>query len=169
MTEPGHGLRRPITMRRTLGTLFATAALVATAGCGSSTSSTTTTSPNSPSPGPVTGAHVYPLISMTGGGGRVSQLATELDTPAQVTAFAAQFRAPALHHRIVATVAKAEPRGLAVYGAVVAVGCDRPPGVKVVLDGSGRVQIVPEEVASPLPECLAAVTTVAIVSVPGSD
>lgn len=168
MTEPAPAVRRPILMRRTLGTLFATTALVATAGCGSSTSSTTAR-PDGPSPGPATGAHVYPLISMTGGGGRVSQLATELDTPAQVQAFTSQFRVPALTHQITATLTKAKPSGYGLFGAVIAVGCDRPPGAKVVLDGSGRVRIVPEQVASPLPECLAAVTTVAVVSVPGSD
>jgi hypothetical protein len=155
-------------MRRTLGTLFATTALVATAGCGSATSSTTA-GPDSPSPGPATGAHVYPLISMTGGGGRVSRVASELDTPAQVQAFTSQFRVPAVTHQIMATLKKAEPSGHLLFGAVIAIGCDRPPGADVVLDGSGRVQIVPHEVASPLPECLAAVTTVAIVSVPGSD
>jgi hypothetical protein len=155
-------------MRRTLGTLFATTALVAVAGCGSSTSSTTA-GPDRPSPGPATGAHVYPLISMTGGGGRVSRVATELNTPAQIQAFTSQFRVPAVTHRIKATVKEAEPSGYPLFGAVIAIGCDRPPGADVVLDGSGRVQIVPHEVASPLPECLAAVTTVAIVSVPGSD
>ena len=155
-------------MRRTLGTLFATTALVATAGCGSSTSSTTA-GPDSPSPGPVAGAHVFPLISMTGGGGRVSQTASELDTPAQVRAFTSQFRVPAITHQIMAAVTKAELRGQPVFGAVVAIGCDRPPGVDVITDSAGRVQIVPHEVASPLPECLAAVTTVAIVSIPGSD
>jgi hypothetical protein len=56
-----------------------------------------------------------------------------------------------------------------VYGAVVAVGCDRPPGAVVSLDANGDVQITPEEVASPLQECLAPVTTVALASVPGSD
>jgi hypothetical protein len=56
-----------------------------------------------------------------------------------------------------------------VFGAVIAVGCDRPPGADVVVDGSGRVQILPHEVASPLEECLVAVTTVAIADVPGSD
>jgi hypothetical protein len=155
-------------MRRTLGTLLATAVLAATAACGSATSSTAT-GPNSPLPGPVTGAHVYPLISMTGGGGRMSQRASELDTPAQVRAFTSQFHLPALPHRISAVVTQVAPKAHLLYGAVVAVGCDRPPGVDVLLDGSGRVQIVPHEVASPLPECLAAVTTVAIVSVPGSD
>lgn len=155
-------------MRRTLGTLLATAALGVTTACGSATSSTAT-GPDSPGPGPVAGAHVYPLISMTGGGGRVSQLASELDTPAQVKAFTSQFHLPALPHRIRALVTEVAPKAHLLYGAVVAVGCDRPPGADVVLDGSGRVQIVPHEVASPLQECLAAVTTVAIVSVPGSD
>jgi hypothetical protein len=56
-----------------------------------------------------------------------------------------------------------------VYGAVVAVGCDRPPGAVVALDANGQVQITPEEVASPLQECLAAVTTVAVATVPGAD
>lgn len=155
-------------MRRTLGTLFATTALVVSAGCGSSTSSTTA-GPDSPSPGPVAGAHVFPLISMTGGGGRVSRVASELNTPAQVTAFTSQFRVPALDHQVRATIAKAEPSGYAIYGAVVAIGCDRPPGADVILDTAMHVQIVPHEVASPLKECLAAVTTVAIASVPGSD
>jgi hypothetical protein len=155
-------------MRRTLGALFATTALLATAGCGSTTSSTTA-GPDSPSPGPISGAHVLPLISMTGGGGRVSTVASELDTPAQVRAFTAQFRVPAIVHQIREAVSSADPKGLALFGAVVAVGCDRPPGADVLLDADGRVEIVPHEVASPLPECLAEVTTVAIAVVPGSD
>jgi hypothetical protein len=158
-------------MRPTLGALLATTALLAAAGCGSATSSTTSpgTRPDSPSPGPVAGAHVFPLISMTGGGGRVSPLASELDTPAQVKAFTAQFRVPALTHRVTEVLQRAEPRGVALFGAVVAVGCDRPPGADVMLDSAGRVEIVPREVASPLPECLAEVTTVAVAAVPGSD
>jgi hypothetical protein len=155
-------------MRRTLGALFATTALLATVGCGSSTSSTTA-GPDSPSPGPVAGARVFPLISMTGGGGRVSLVASELDTPAQVKAFTSQFRVPAITHQIREVVTRAEPKGLPLFGAVVAIGCDRPPGADVILDRDGQVEIVPHEVASPLPECLAAVTTVAIAAVPGSD
>jgi len=79
-------------MRRILGTLVATTALAATAGCGSSTSSTAA-GPDSPSPGPITGAKVLPLISQTGAGGQVSTTTTLLDTPAQVRAFSQQFRA----------------------------------------------------------------------------
>lgn len=168
MKEPAADVPRPIPMKRTLGSLLATGALLVTAGCGSSTSSTAN-APNSPAPGPVTGAHVLPLISQTGGGGRVSTNASLLGTKTQVQAFTQQFRQPGLGHQITAAVAQARQSGHLVFGAVIAIGCDRPPGADVSLDSSGDVQIVPREVASPLPECLAAVTTVAIASVPGAD
>jgi hypothetical protein len=155
-------------MRRILGTLVATTALAATAGCGSSTSSTAA-GPDSPSPGPITGAKVLPLISQTGAGGQVSTTTTLLDTPAQVRAFSQQFRAGALEGRITAEVERAQQSGYLVYGSVVAVGCDRPPGADVSLDANGDVQITGREVASPLPECLAPVTTVAIATVPGAQ
>jgi hypothetical protein len=155
-------------MRRTLGALLATAALLTTAGCGSRTSSTAAGA-DSPSPGPVTGAHVLPLLSVTGGDGTVSTSATLLDTKAHIRAFTQQFRPPTMAARVKAAVQQAAATGYLVYGAVVAVGCDRPPGAVVSLDADGQVQITGEEVASPLQECLAAVTTVAIASVPGSD
>ena len=155
-------------MRRTLGTLVATAALATTVGCGSTTSSTAA-GPDSPSAGPITGAKVLPLISLTGAGGQVSTTATLLDTPAHIKAFSQQFRASVLEGRITAAVEKAKQSGYLVFGAVVAVGCDRPPGADVVLDPNGDVQITGHEVASPLPECLAPVTTVAIATVPGAQ
>jgi hypothetical protein len=92
-----------------------------------------------------------------------------LDTDPQVRAFAAQFGPPAMRNRIREAVVQARKRGPAVYGAVVALGCDRPPGAVVSLDGDGAVVITPRDVVSPLPECLAAVTTVAIANVPGAD
>jgi hypothetical protein len=153
---------------RTLGGILAITALLATASCGSSSSSTAT-GPDSPAPGPVTGAHVLPLISLTGGGGTVSRSATLLDSPAHIRAFTQQFRQSAMAARVNAAAQRAATSGHLVYGAVVAVGCDRPPGAVVSLDAKGEVQITAEEVASPLPECLAAVTTVAVASVPGSD
>jgi hypothetical protein len=154
-------------MKRTLGALFATATLLATAGCGSSSS--TVDGPAGPTAGPITGAHVLPLISVTGGGGTTSTSATLLDTKAHIRAFTAQFRPPTMAGRVNAAVKQAASSGQLVYGAVVAVGCDRPPGAVVSLDANGDVQITPEEVASPLQECLAPVTTVALASVPGSD
>ncbi len=161
-------------MRRILGALVATAALGCTSACGSATSSSTATSPSaqvpdSPSAGPITGAKVLPLISQTGGGGQVSDRATLLGTRAQVASFTRQFRAPGLGQRVGAAAAEAAKSGHLVYGAVVALGCDVPPGALVSLDANGEVQLTAEEVASPRPECLAPVTTVALATVPGAD
>ncbi len=170
MTEPVAGPGRPIRMRHTLGTLLAAAALATTAGCGSATSSSSTaTAPDSPGPGPIAGAKVLPLISQTGGGGRMSTHASLLGTPAQVAVFTRQFQAPGLAHRVGAAVTEAAKSGYLVYGAVVGFGCDVPPGAAVALDANGEVEITPEEVASPLPECLAPVTTVALATVPGAQ
>jgi hypothetical protein len=110
---------------------------------------------------------VLPLISMTAAGGREAHVATPLDSEAQIARFAAQFRMPAMRHRIRAAIGD----GLRspdhdIVGQVVAVGCDRPPGVDVVANADGQVELVPHEVASPLQECLAAVTTVAIAELP---
>ncbi len=159
-------------MRRILGTLVATAALAATAGCGSATSSSTVSAssgPDKPSAGPIAGATVLPLISQTAGGGQVSTTASLLGTRAQVAAFTEQFRVPGLAHRVSAAAADAATSGYPVYGAVVALGCDVPPGAVVSLDANGDVQLTAEEVASPRPECLAPVTTVALATVPGAD
>ena len=164
-------------MRRSLGTLTATlltcAALLFTAGCGSSSSSVAMDPASDPAgnpsraPGPVAGAHVLPLISMTGAGGRVQTRATLLSTHADIASFARQFRVPAIRHRIITAVDGAHAgRGEQVYGQIVAVGCDRPPGADVVVTEAGDVQLLPHEVASPLEECLAAVTTVAIAVLP---
>jgi hypothetical protein len=160
-------------MRRTLGTLLATVALAVTTACGSSTSSTASDDPPTPSdgsswpPGPIADANVLPLISLTGGGGHVSVVAAPLDSGRQIAAFSRQFRAGAMEQRIRALLGdelKAPDHD--IVGAVVAVGCDRPPGVDVVANATGQVELVPHEVASPLPECLAAVTTVAIAVLP---
>jgi hypothetical protein len=155
-------------MKRTLGSLLATAALLTTAGCGSSSSSTAA-GPDTPTPGPITGARVLPLISVTGGGGTVSTTATLLDSKAHLRAFTQQFRPPSIRLRVEAAVRQAATSGHLVYGAVVTIGCDRPPGAVVSLDADGQVQFTPVVVGSPLPECLAPVTTVAIATVPGSD
>ncbi|MGC4110740.1 MAG: hypothetical protein QM747_10015 [Nocardioides sp.] len=156
-------------MRRTPRTLLAAAAiaLTAMAGCGTS-SSGIATGPTTPTAGPVQGAHVR-LVSMTGGGGRVSTQATLLDNEEHLQSFTRQFGSEAMKHRVRQAVSQARSTGLIPYGAVVTLGCDRPPGADVALDGNGNVVITPHEVASPLPECLAPVTTVAIASVPGSD
>ena len=182
MTEPDHDIRRPISMRRTLGNLTAAAAtclmLGVTAGCGSSSSMATDPGQGpasdpaglpSRSPGTVDGAKVLPLISMTGAGGQPQRTATEFDSRADVKAFARQFRVPGMWHRIQAEAADAigDPERQ-VVGQIVMVGCDRPPGVDVVINEEGDVVLTPRDVASPLEECLAAVTTVAVAVLPGA-
>lgn len=167
-TEPAAVCDRRTLMRRTLGSLALTAAVATTAACGSS-SSTVATQPDSPTPGPIHGAHVR-LVSMTGGGGsRVSPQATLLDTKAHLEAFTARLGSDALKLQVRHATAVAKRSGYLVYAAVIALGCDRPPGADVALNEDGDVVISAQEVSSPLPECLAPVTTVAIASVPGAD
>jgi hypothetical protein len=155
-------------MNRTLGSLLVTAALVVTAGCGSTTSSPAAGDPSASDPNGTIDYTKIALISVTGGGGQVSPVASPLVTQAQISSFVRQFRVTTMAQRVRQAVANAEvPNGSNVYGAVIAVGCDRPPGFDVTR-GNGQPQIVAREVASPLPECLAAVTTVAIVAVPAA-
>jgi hypothetical protein len=170
-------------MRRTLGNTAAAVAtclvLGGTAGCGSSSSTTATGPASGPSSsatgspsypaGPLEGAKVLPLISMTGAGGRPQTVAAPLDTVAELAAFARQFGVPAVRHRIRAEI-RAQNRvpGQRVVGQVLTVGCDRPPGADVIVNQEGAVAIVPREVATPLEECLAAVTTVAIAVLPNT-
>lgn len=178
VTEPAGAVGRPISMRRVLGTLTAAlvtcVALGATAGCGSSSSSTATepaTSGSDPSGlpsrprGPVEGARMVRLISLTGAGGQVQPIAAPLNTHADVAAFARQFRLPGFRHRIRIVLAEITP-GAYTVGQIIAVGCDHPPGAEVIVNKDGNVVLVPHEVASPLEECLAPVTTVAIAALP---
>lgn len=156
---------------------LAGAALVTlTAGCGGSSS--TATDPDahpasdpagspSASPGRIRGATVLPLISATAAGGRGGTVATALDSAADVARFTAQFRGPGLAAQVQAAVAGRLRAGdQDVVAQVVAIGCDRPPGVDVMRNPDGSVSLVPHEVASPLQECLAPVTTVAIAVLP---
>jgi hypothetical protein len=166
-------------MRRTLGTLTAAlvtgTALALTAGCGSSSSSIAMDPASDPAgnpsltPGPVEGAHVLPLISMTGIGGHASTTAVPLNSASDITRFVRQFPSPLTQKRLRrAIVAAPSTPGHDVVGQVVAIGCDRPPGVTVMVNKDGRVELVPHEVASPLEECLAAVTSIAIAVLPSS-
>ena len=174
--EPASPTRRPIPMRHTLGILVAALAVMVTTGCGDSSS--TATDPGdgpasdpagvpSRSPGLVEGAHVLPLISMTGAGGRAQPTATLLNSRPDIQSFAQQFRVPAMSRRLESALRGVEHGpNEDVVGQIVAVGCDRPPGVDVMADAAGDIRLVPHEVASPLEECLAAVTTVAVAVLP---
>lgn len=166
--EPRPDPTRPIRMRL-MGTVLTTAVIALTAACGSSSSPVATgEGVGTPTPGTsVPGARVV-LVSLTAAGGRVTTQASPLDTPAQVRAFARQFRMPAFDLRLEQALRRLGNRR-PVVGAVVANGCDIPPGVDVVYGEGTTVRLLPHEVASPLQECLAPVTTVALASVPGAD
>ena len=159
-------------MTVTLGTaraLAGAALLVALAGCGGASSSggpsaTDSSSPSSPGSGPVD-ATTIAVLSQTAAGGMVSPMAVRLDTTGQIRAFTAPLMQRGLGPRVMKALAKAQvPPGSHVYGAIVSIGCDVPPGVDVVRSGDG-VRIVAQEVESPKPECLAPVTTVGLVAV----
>jgi hypothetical protein len=163
-------------MRRTLGQSLALAAFWAAAvtGCGSDagTASDPATDPassstrsSSSSAGGLDFDEVA-LVSQTAAGGRVSPEPVPLDGAAAVSAFTDRFRSPGLGRRVARAVRRADlPPGRALLGAVVAVGCDVPPGVRVEDSGAGP-EITALPVESPKQECFAPVTTVAVVSVP---
>ena len=173
-------------MRRTLGALLLTAALAAPAlsGCaddggdtreedaasGTASGSPSTASPSDlPSSAPSTRGAVdfteVALLSVTAAGGEVERRATVLDDAAAVSGFAAQFENGAMSDQLTTAVREADvAEGQQLTAAVVSIGCDVPPGVTVKKLERG-VAILPLKVKSPLKECLAAVTTVALVAV----
>ena len=157
-------------MTRVLAIVLTGVLAVALAGCGDDGGGATDTgSSSSSSAGRTSGsvdATTLAVIGQSGAGGTVDLHATVLDSGAAVTEFAQQFRTDAVQHRIESAIRRADvPSDRTVLGAVVSLGCDVPPGVTVQATGAG-LMITPMEVASPRQECLVAVTTIALVSVP---
>ncbi len=105
------------------------------------------------------------LVSQTAVGGKVNERATVLDDADAVARFSRQFTRASMGVALSSEVAGADvPDGQTLVGAVVSVGCDVPPDVTVQDTGAG-LSIVAQKVESPLEECFAAVTTVALVTV----
>lgn len=175
-------------MRRTLGPLLLLPLLLA--GCGeegtgsatddptSSASSTPAapTSPTSPNPtdeplatdGANDGATVLGLVHETNAGGTVSDQLTSIDGDGLLD-FLTQLDSSSLSEQVMAIAEDNPPTdGHRLMAAVVALGCDVPPGVTVsgAPDDSGTWTVIPDKVTAPLQECLAPVTTVAVVDVP---
>jgi hypothetical protein len=172
-------------MRRTLGALLLNAALAtaALAGCADdggdtraedAASGTASASPSdlpsaAPSRAPSTPGAVdfteVALLSETAAGGEVEHRATVLDDASAVNGFAAQFETGAMSDELTTAVREADvAEGQELAAAVVSIGCDVPPGV-TVQKLEGGVAILPLKVKSPLKECFAPVTTVALVAV----
>jgi len=172
-------------MRRTLGALLLTAALAtaALAGCadaggdtraedaasGTSSASPSDLPPAAPSGAPSTPGAVdfteVALLSETAAGGEVEHRATVLDDASAVNGFATQFESGAMSDELTTAVREADvAEGQELAAAIVSIGCDVPPGVTVQKLEDG-VAILPLKVKSPLKECFAPVTTVALVAV----
>ncbi len=167
-------------MKRFLGP--ALLAVLLLAGCGDATSDAASDPATDPTTDPATSsaptavptvdpssgleAQTVAILSQTAVGGHVDLDAVPLADQAAQQEFVGQFNRPGMGRKIAQAVAAATvPEGYTVMGAVVMVGCDVPPGVLVTQSPDGWV-VTPEPVVSPLKECFAAVTTVAIVAVP---
>lgn len=163
-------------MRRALGTSLALTVLsmLLLSGCGSGAdvqdpADATGTSAGSPSDeqsdgdaeGPVD-YEVVALLDETAAGGRTSPMLTSVEGPEELDAFTAQFRGEAFEAEIRAAADTSYDGQL--WAAVVSLGCDVPPEV-FVEEGEAGYLITPAGVVDPLPECLAAVTTVALVAI----
>ena len=146
-------------MRRSLATTLLAALLALTAGCGEEAGE------GPPGHGSEAAAPAATLVSGTAAGGEVSTRATPLDDETAVASYVEQFRGALVGDVLSAADRLEIGAGEVLVAAVVAIGCDVPPGAAV--RGSGAdVVIVPRKVASPVKECLAPVTTVALAVVP---
>lgn len=163
---------RPMTMKRLLGPALL-AVLLLLAGCGDSTSDSASDPASQPSsttasdePTEAAAPQTIAIVSQTAAGGEVDLNAVPVDDDAALQEFTAQFNKAGLEEKIATAVAGATvPEGYTVMGAVVAIGCDVPPDVSVEQGPDGWV-VTPHKVPSPLQECFAPVTSVAIVAVP---
>ena len=82
-----------------------------------------------------------------------------------MAAFSAQFTRGGLQEAILTAVLTNEPApGNELVAAVVSIGCDVPTAVTY---DAGKVRAM--KVANPIPECFAAVTSVAILEVPADS
>ena len=160
-------------MRRNLGTVLILTAtlcgLAGLAGCGGDGGAEAVPAP---SPGSASAGSDYylepTLVSQTAAGGRVTRQVTVLDDEQAVKEYAGRFRSDAMGAKVTRAAAQIEvPEGQHLVAAIVAVGCDVPPGVKVTGSGADAV-LTPEPVPTPMSECLAPVTTVALAVVPES-
>jgi hypothetical protein len=107
-------------------------------------------------------------ITETAAGGATSTTAVPLTDDEAVRGFTSQFEREAMTTRIQDVVRATDvPDDMLLYGAVVAIGCDAPSEVSVTQAEAGLV-ITALKVPTPMPECFAPMTTVALVLVPTS-
>ena len=151
-------------MRRVFGALLLATLLLAGGG-DDSDSGDGLGEPTPSSQGPTgqsgEGWQLVEIVHATAANGEVSTTPTPITDEEQVASFSAQFSRPEMQREIERVVrGNAPAEGFQLVAAVIAIGCDVPPGVTYV-DG----EIKPLKVSKPHVECFAPVTSVAILAV----
>jgi hypothetical protein len=155
-------------MRRLLGP-FLLLCVLALVGCADSGSSTATDhatpSPTFSDPAP-TEPMTIAIVSETAAGGEVDVHAVRMDDDASRQELTGQFQRGSLPEKISSAIEAATiPDGYAVWGAVVAIGCDVPESVIATPSGDGWV-FEPQMPSETMQVCFAPVTSVALVAAP---
>jgi hypothetical protein len=146
-------------MRHILGILVATTTLLLAAGCGHTRETATD------QPADTSADEVVAILSGTAAAGTTSGEVVDLDTTTGIEQLVGELRRGRLANQVRARVAATDvPDGQRLVGAIVNIGCDTPVDVKVVGAANG-VRLEPVFQGKPMPECLAAVTTIALVLV----
>ena len=119
--------------------------------------------PDTPGSGDSVDFDLVDTITVTAAGGAVSEVAVPFTDDAALQEFLSQFTSSDLTAQIQDAVAGADvAEGQAIYAAVVAIGCDSPTDVAVTDSADGLV-VTALKVPSPMTECFAPMTTVALV------
>ncbi len=151
---------RPRVMRRSLAALAVLGALVL-AGCGDDTSGGEA---DEEPRGPVD-FELVEMVTETNVGGTVSPEAVPLPDVSAVQNFTGQFDDDRMSTRLSQLFDGLKvPEDKAAYGAVVALGCEVPPDVTVTSTDSG-ILVKGTAPSDKQVECIAAMTTVAVVLV----
>ena len=125
------------------------------------TASSPTTEPTLPDGQSGEGWHLVEIVHATAVNGEVTTTPTPITSQEEVASYTAQFSRPAMREEIERVVREYVPTDdQQLVAAVISIGCDVPPGVTYA-DGEVR----PLKVTDPLKECLAPVTSVAILAV----
>ncbi len=150
-------------MKRALGVLSLIVVLTA---CSDDTGgSDTADDPATTSPAPGA-AQVVAIVGGSAAGGDVGKSITILDSDEAVRHFVQQFRSSAFAADVEEAVAANPPADGRVLGAMVMeVSCDIPPSATVE-EVDGHYVVTPGKVPNPHPECVVAVTSVAVVDLP---
>lgn len=120
------------------------------------------TAPASPGSDSDSDSDVVALLSASDAGGTTSRSLTPVGTAAELDTFVSQLDGAELVERVRTEATTTSYQG-ELHAAVVAVGCDVPPGV-VVTEGEDGYEVTPQKVVDPLGTCLVPVTTVALVA-----